>query len=111
MGDRYLKEVGNALREIEGEHVFPARLGGDEFCILYVDLPKEEVEKIAEGLSRKICEKNLPNEYAQAAKTLTSQGIYWDIPDGGNSLEEYLSKADAALYCVKENGRNGIRMS
>ncbi len=112
VGDRYLKEVGNALREIEGEHVFPARLGGDEFCILYVDLPKEEVEKIAEGLSRKICEKNLPNEYAQAAKTLTiSQGIYWDIPDGGNSLEEYLSKADAALYCVKENGRNGIRMS
>ncbi|HEU4475696.1 MAG TPA: GGDEF domain-containing protein [Methyloceanibacter sp.] len=74
------------------------RLGGDEFAFLLEDLPLPEAIEIAEDLRTRL-----------AARPFT---LTWSIGVGegrpGDSVDQILARADAALYDAKLGGRNRV---
>ena len=99
-GDRALKLLGSLLLEF-AQHSVVCRLGGDEFLMFVPEVSKEKITEIVSGIIEKfeeIKEENLEIRYASI-----SIGICETVK--GDSFEECYSKADKALYYVKQNGK------
>ena len=85
---------GSALRETD----FLARYGGEEFAILMPDCSPEEVVTVVDRL-----------RLATPDNQTCSAGIaLWDFQAGP---EEFMSRADHALYEAKHLGRNRIEVA
>ena len=102
-GDEVLKRIANVLKKSFRSNDYICRIGGDEFVVFMVNIPdnpdeliENKIAQINDELSRPIG--NIP------AVTL-SVGIAYD--ENETDGEKLFSKADAALYYVKRNGRNG----
>lgn len=104
IGDMVLKELTALVsRSIRRSDVF-VRWGGEEFAILlrYSDSPA--VMKIAEQIRMRI-----DNHTFQTIEHLTcSFGLASVHP--GETLESVIERADKALYCAKEEGKNSVRL-
>jgi diguanylate cyclase (GGDEF)-like protein/PAS domain S-box-containing protein len=113
VGDQYLVQVAERLRECAGEHGMVSRMGGDEFVIMLEDL--------AGGLPG-----GNRHALAVAERTLSalrdtfvlgpvhhrgSASIGVVVFDGSESgAEELVRRADIAMYEAKSGGRNGISL-
>jgi diguanylate cyclase (GGDEF)-like protein/PAS domain S-box-containing protein len=103
-GDQVLIEVAKRLADCVRTSDLVARLGGDEFVVVLPGLASEEqvtpvVRKIHGALGRPIVIDGRP------LLTPPSIGIAF-FPDDAISQEGLLQKADAAMYQVKNQGRN-----
>ncbi len=109
-GDDCIKAIADAIKKQEDMgNVFAARYGGDEFVIIYEGFTFTEVEKMAEILKNRVVKKAIPHEYSKASDIVTiSQGVCYDVPTPGETLSDYLHKADEMLYLVKEKTRNSF---
>ena len=87
--------------------VFVARYGGDEFVVIYEGMDEPTVLECAERLQRDV--QQLAIEGVDDRITI-SQGICLDVPYEGTRLWDFLYVADNALYNVKRDGKNGIRI-
>jgi diguanylate cyclase (GGDEF)-like protein len=107
IGDALLREVAARLNPLLRESDCFARLGGDEFAILASEIGDDEsVAAIAAKISGCFAE---PVEVAGVSLTATfSIGVAL-YPEDGTDQEALLHSADAALYEVKREGRNGWR--
>jgi len=106
-GDDLLKIVAVRLRECVRNQDIVARLGGDEFVILIEDLQNTE---IAANLACKIAERMTESVSLNGHETFVSASIGIAVyPNDGSTLEELLKNADAAMYEVKGQGRNGMQ--
>ncbi|MBU0633302.1 sensor domain-containing diguanylate cyclase [bacterium] len=104
-GDLVLKTFSQEIRNNMRDSDFFARIGGEEFVILLPNASSEHAIKKATFLLEKI--NNLDIHYKDSILKITvSMGVSEFVhPDNIYSL---LSKADEALYYVKENGRNNV---
>lgn len=106
-GDALLKVAASRIRECVRAHDVVARLSGDEFVVLIEDLPRTE---IAAGLARKIAERMTEGVNLNGHETFISASVGIALyPKDGETLEELLKNADAAMYEVKGQGRNGVQ--
>lgn len=81
-----------------------ARLGGDEFVILLSDIQRpEDAAVVAE---RAIESLRLPFRVNENEIFVTGSIGISTFPDDGESNEELLKHADAAMYHAKDHGRN-----
>ncbi len=107
-GDTLLATVGQRLLSSVRESDTVARMGGDEFVIVMPDFrTMEDVERCGRQVIR-----NAAQSIRIAGRELSvtlSVGISI-YPDGGLSAEELLRNADAAMYSVKDSGRNSLRL-
>ena len=99
-GDRALKLLGSLLMEY-AQHSVVCRLGGDEFLMFVPGVSKDEIVKIVTGIQEKF-EQNKEKD-AEIRCASVSVGICEVIK--GDPFEECYSKADKALYHVKQNGK------
>lgn len=117
-GDALLKTFAECLKVAVRATDFVARLGGDEFCIV-LDNVKAPANAIA--VAEKILElARVPLQFEGHALTIsTSIGIafvqfsHGQSADGQSSAlsgEEYIARADTALYQAKQAGRNGYAL-
>lgn len=101
-GDRALKLVGDTLAA-NSENGICCRLGGDEFVLLMKSVTQEEAEarlrRIIDGFAAK---KDADVEITDAS---LSAGAVMCTP--ADTYAAVFSKADKALYHVKQNGKNG----
>ncbi|MGC4811244.1 diguanylate cyclase [Micromonospora sp. DT228] len=98
-GDRVLVGLARALEEAlrHGDELY--RIGGDEFvAVIEVSRPEEAV-RIAERLT----------EAARRVGRTISVGVA--LPRPGETPDRTLHRADQALYAVKRQGRDGVRLS
>ncbi|MFI7432634.1 diguanylate cyclase [Micromonospora haikouensis] len=98
-GDRLLVGLARALEAAlrQGDELY--RIGGDEFvAVIEVNRPEEAV-RIAERLA----------EAARGTGRTISVGVA--LPRPGESPEQALRRADQALYAVKRQGRDGVRLA
>ena len=105
-GDLVLKEVANRLSASVRASDTVARVGGDEFVVVLEEIhATDDVAPIA----RKIVESlSIPIEIMDnTAKIGASIGVAM-FPDDGSTIEEVNKAADAAMYRVKNSGRNGF---
>lgn len=110
-GDAVLCEVARRLRLCVRESDFVARIGGDEFAVLLLSgsgltWPSD----LAEAAARRILSA-MSTRFAVEGSSIqigASIGIAPILP--GAEMSELLRHADAALYQVKHQGRNGFRI-
>ncbi len=102
-GDRALRRLGSLLLEYTQNSV-ACRLGGDEFLMFVPEVSKEKISEIVSsiiGKFREIREEDVEIRYASV-----SAGICETVK--GDAFEECYSKADKALYYVKQNGKDNF---
>jgi len=102
VGDRVLVEVARRLREVIRGSDLLARWGGEEFVVL---LPETDLfgalelgERLREAIAAEPCE--------EAGTVTVSIGVAQAVP--GESVRRLFSRADAALYRAKAEGRDRV---
>ena len=111
VGDLYLQEVADRLRDITREADTIARISGDEFFLLLIDTKSEEAVL---GLAQKIQE-NLNDQFLLGDQfKLTGLGASIGIcmfPYTNCSPQDIINRADQAMYKVKHLGKNSITVA
>lgn len=104
-GDAILRELATRSRELEDKCFTVYRLAGDEFTALVRSTDRAVVESYMRRLYEKLQQPyNLGGE---------EKGLYTSIgaamwPENGKTASELVAAADAAMYYVKRNGKNGM---
>lgn len=107
-GDVLLAAVGQRLLSSVRESDTVARIGGDEFVIVMPEFRTiQDVEWCGHQIIRNTAQ---PIEINGREVSLTLSVGVSIFPEGGRVAEELLRNADAAMYTVKETGRNSLRV-
>ena len=104
-GDEVLIGVAGSMKNIFRSDDIVARFGGDEFIIFV----KDSDEKIAADKIQYLREEIMRiKEECRAENTGLSACVGVSIyPDDAEGIEHLVSKADEAMYYVKQHGKNG----
>jgi diguanylate cyclase (GGDEF)-like protein len=106
-GDFVLFAFSQKLRTVVRQIDIPARLGGDEFGLLLPNTDLEETALLATRLKAVVAASPFEKDSRRTVITL-SMGI--DALQGDETVEpdQFLRRADAALFEAKRRGRNRI---
>lgn len=102
-GDRALRALGILLSE-RTQDAAVCRLGGDEFLLFMPNVSKESAAQQMEELFGKF--HNIKADDIEIRKVSLSAGLC--MCEKGDSYEDCYSKADKALYYVKQNGKENF---
>ena len=108
VGDELLIEVARRLKAQVRDSDTVARIGGDEFVVILPSLKsREDAEMIAEKIRASLAAPYGLNGHAVDTTPSIGVALY---PQHGSDAELLLKCADAAMYQVKQAGRNGYRI-
>ena len=107
-GDFCLKAIAQILADsVPRAHDFVARYGGEEFVVVLPNTDKAGACVIAEKLHENVQMLNIPHVNSSIKGHVTiSIGVTTCEVTYAQSWDEYLKRADEALYMSKQNGRN-----
>jgi diguanylate cyclase (GGDEF)-like protein/putative nucleotidyltransferase with HDIG domain len=100
-GDDVLREIGELVTDLIRPADSFARLGGEEFGLLLPETNQLDALLAAERLRTAISRSDILCD-----RRVTISGGVASCPQDARTLEELESKADAALYWAKRNGKN-----
>ena len=105
-GDKVIKTVAKVLKNNTKGKDIPARYGGEEFIAFLPDTNRAGALVVAEMIRKTIAGARIINpRNNQVISTVTvSIGITEFTP--GDNIEAVIARADDALYCAKNAGRN-----
>lgn len=109
-GDECLKTVASLLNAQAGRPTdLVARYGGEEFAVILSDIEPDGVAVVAENIRKAIYDANMAHGASPSYERVTiSVGWVCAVPEDGESAEEWIEKADSALYQAKHSGRNQV---
>ncbi len=105
-GDEALRQVAQLCRGMIREYDLVARYGGEEFVVVLPDTEQGDAMNIAEKLRTAIEETPFTIDGRTLSLTM-SFGISTFDPKGMKKCE-LIERADKALYCAKNKGRNRV---
>jgi diguanylate cyclase (GGDEF)-like protein len=105
-GDLALKHLVSALAAGIRRGDLLGRLGGEEFAILLPKVAPDEAERFAERLVTRIAASPVAYDNRMIGMTI-SVGLTM-ATGADRSIERVIARADGALYCAKESGRNRV---
>jgi diguanylate cyclase (GGDEF)-like protein len=103
-GDDLLIETAARIRGVIRAQDTVARLGGDEFVILIHLAQPEDAAAIAENLLGAVNRPYFVGEHEVRVSTSIGIATY---PEDGTTEHQLMVNADAAMYHIKNAGRNG----
>jgi two-component system, cell cycle response regulator len=103
-GDRVLAVVASTMREHLRAEDQLGRLGGEEFLALLPDADAPAAASAAEKLRNAVAAETVPYEGRELTVTISAGWAAWD----GEAPDEFLRRADEALYAAKRNGRDRV---
>jgi diguanylate cyclase len=110
-GDRVIRMVGEALKAAVKGRDIVARFGGEEFAILLIDTPvigaRTAAEQMRDHVSRARIRRLSTEE--NVGNITVSLGVTAYRP--GESIGDFIHRADTALYASKEAGRNRVTVA
>jgi diguanylate cyclase (GGDEF)-like protein len=106
-GDRLIEQASDAIRRATRQTDLVARYGGDEFALIFPDTSAIKAREICERIILAIKELGFQWE-GKLFKTGASVGCV-NITKGNFPREQWLSKADSALYLAKELGKGRVQ--
>ena len=104
-GDFVLKEVGKILLTGVRKTDLPCRVGGDEFMIVLADLDEVDARARAETIRNAVGTFPHPGNERGIRITGTLGGTLYRP---GETVEDFIHRADEALYSAKRAGRNRL---
>lgn len=109
LGDIVLAGIARELAIHTRELDTVARYGGEEFAVILPQTDGAQAKVVAEKLRGKV-EGQLFHEQLKPHEITISVGVATASP-GMNTMKNFITAADAALYKAKEQGRNRVIMS
>jgi diguanylate cyclase (GGDEF)-like protein/PAS domain S-box-containing protein len=107
-GDLLLVDAAARLQSCVRQSDTVARLGGDEFALILTEF--SSVEEVLEVAKRIVHALALPFDLGVGEGRISASIGIAIYPDHGSEAEALKINADAALYSVKERGRNGYQL-
>jgi len=106
VGDGLLQTLAARMKKVIRETDIVARVGGDEFCVLLTELDDASSSyivacKLLGMLSEPVASKHGTHQVGASIGIST-------YPGDGEDSATLLRHADAAMYRVKQGGRNGV---
>jgi len=108
IGDQVLKVVGAKLKQMSREADTPARYGGEEFALLLLNAPFEAAMRRADQLREALASNYLRNKSTGDLYGQITVSIGVAKFRTSDTVETFVSRADAALYQAKLTGRNKV---
>jgi diguanylate cyclase (GGDEF)-like protein len=109
VGDKLLVTIAGILKSHISDDDLAVRLGGDEFAILFTDpAALADVEALSRRIIADIMQPMVIDGHQ--IEVGASIGIAF-FPDHGRTASALMSRADAALYEVKGNGRGDVAVA
>ena len=110
-GDICLKKVGQEIKKnLRRSTDLVARYGGEEFVVLLPNTDKSGAMFVAESIRIEVNGLKIIHGASIVDKYITiSLGVTTTIPTISSHSNEFISKADQALYSAKKEGRNCVR--
>ncbi len=109
-GDVVLKMVTDLCREAMRATDLLGRVGGEEFAILLLEVRVQEAILVANRLRQSIQDTVFKSEGHQLIRLRASIGVA-EHYSAKETLNELMVRADKALYCAKNEGRNRVAAS
>jgi diguanylate cyclase (GGDEF)-like protein len=106
-GSRALVEAGAVIRGSARETDVVARFGGDEFSVVLPETAAAGASAVGERVRERIAAHQFLAVDGLDVRLTASVGVA-TIPDAAMTAEALLQAADAAMYRVKDRGKNGI---
>ncbi len=112
-GDRFLREAARRLQRLAPDNALVCRYSGDKFTVMLGGLKRNgeqqaQLRSLAETLLRGMAEPYQTN--GDFLYMTVSIGIA-AYPADGQSAEQIVSSADAAMYLAKRSGRNNMQFA
>lgn len=111
-GDRALADVASVIRtraRRASDLVF--RYGGEEFCVISSALDCDAAMLLAENILDGVRALRIPHALGEGGRLTVSVGLSHHEFLGGESVQEIVQHADAALYEAKARGRDCLVQS
>lgn len=105
-GDEVLRHVAQALQAVAHSHHLAARVGGEEFAVLMPSAGLHEAMMLAEQMRAQIAAQDLCPSGKAVGQVTISLGV--TQLGATESAQEFVGRADRALYSAKHEGRNRV---
>lgn len=108
-GDVVLQTLGDILKKTLNRATdLASRWGGEEFAVLLADTDRIGILNIAEQIRVNVEQAVITCANGLQTSITVSIGAHGKIPEAEDTIAEFISAADQALYTAKHNGRNRV---
>ncbi len=112
-GDEVLREVAARIKEELRLSDALGRFGGEEFVVLLIDAPLDAAVAVAERIRASICNTPIKLTTGENLRATVSIGVSTlkaidRKEETAAAAQQFLAKADQALYLAKQGGRNKV---
>lgn len=109
VGDEVIVGVGRALVAACRASDICGRLGGEEFALVLPGIEIEDGQRVLERMREAIAAKPIITGSGQPIPVTVSGGLaLWTL---GETVKDFMSRTDSALYAAKHAGRNCLRLA
>lgn len=107
-GDQVLKLVANMIHQgVKGKDI-AARYGGEEFAVILPHTRVRDAVSVAEAIRRAVGSKRVTNRRSGDDLGVVTLSIGVSEYRHGESIAQFIQRADEALYLAKHEGRNRV---
>ena len=104
VGDQVLTGISNRLRSVLRNNDVLGRYGGDEFIVVLRGGPEAEISsETLERIMQAVAEPMIIDGHSMHVNCSVGVAVF---PQDGDTPQQLLEMADAAMYRVKQSGRN-----
>jgi diguanylate cyclase len=109
MGDRVIQALGEVLRlSVSDKNYSVARYGGEEFAILLPHCTIEQSMKVADTVRQRTKAMKIRDRRTQQVVLTVSISGGVAAMQAGDDAQDFIARADAALYKSKQAGRDQV---
>ena len=112
-GDEVLREVAARIKAELRLSDALGRFGGEEFVVLLIDAPLDSAVAVAERIRASVCNTPIALTTGENLRVTVSIGVsnlqaIGRKEETAAAAQQFLAKADQALYLAKQGGRNKV---